>query len=266
MYIYSPTSASLSISAKTESGSLPPAPHTLCCRNRSTVEEDAQGLLSRACSLAPMASSSVAISPPSQPDFRKMNKQALRDALASRGLDTNGLRPSLIQRLESSVKALAAAEALSTSVSNETLTSNTETTEPLVNAPQIGTQTDLDTSAEGQTQTLAIHSETLTGDAQEDTLKLQDNTKMQEPATASGVTTTLDANMKASASKSNVGRARVTPCSTVENGKSDSKSSNTMHLSDLDRKRMRAERFGVGLQVSEKEKLALRAERYFCTS
>ena len=36
---------------------------------------------------------------------------------------------------------------------------------------------------------------------------------------------------------------------------------NLVPLSDLDKKRKRAERFGVGLKVSEEEKLALRAER-----
>ena len=38
-----------------------------------------------------------------------MNKQELRDALARRGLDTNGLRPSLIQRLQTSSKTSAEA-------------------------------------------------------------------------------------------------------------------------------------------------------------
>lgn len=180
-----------------------------------------------------MASSSVAMSPTDQPDWRKMNKQALRDALASRGLDTNGLRPSLIQRLESSVKALAAAEALATSVEDEPIKSTNETAEK-------DNLTQIESQSEGETQTVNTSSK----DTHISTL--QEDKATQEPSDA-----------KASALKFE-GQVQTTS----ENGRSEHNVSNTAHLSDLEKKRLRAERFGVGLQVSEKEKLAIRAERF----
>ncbi|KAI5069942.1 hypothetical protein GOP47_0014285 [Adiantum capillus-veneris] len=179
-----------------------------------------------------MASSPVAVSPTAQPEWRKMNKQALRDALASRGLDTNGLRPSLIQRLESSVKSLAAAEAVASSGADEP-----------IEASQKESSSQIDLQSIEQTQTPNADSETIAPKIS----KMLDDKVTQEA---------MDA--KASACKRDVVEVK----STAENGKSEHNSGNTAHLSDLEKKRLRAERFGVGLQVSEQEKLALRAERF----
>ncbi|MCO5593209.1 hypothetical protein L7F22_047216 [Adiantum nelumboides] len=178
-----------------------------------------------------MASSPVAVSPTAQPDWRKMNKEALRDALASRGLDTNGLRPSLIQRLESSAKALATPEAVSTPVADG-----------LPETTQKESSNQINSQAQEQTQTSNVNSETLTPKVS----TLKEDKVTQESISA-----------KASALERDAGEVKFT----AENGKSEHNSSNTAHLTDLEKKRVRAERFGVGLQVSEKEKLALRAER-----
>eukprot|EP00250_Pteridium_aquilinum_P010349 c19322_g1_i1 orf=217-1077(+) len=211
-----------------------------------------------------MASSSVAISPPSKLDVRKMNKQALVDELASRGLDTNGLRPLLIQRLESSVKARAAAEALSTST-DETLKSSMETSqqETLAIVPQADVE-DSARDSQSKTHTLNAHSGTLILNPQKDTLtsNLQENSEVQEPTTTSEEATAVDANSKASPLKVGIDQVKITPPLASENGKSELNSSTTTHLSDLEKKRLRAERFGVGLKVSEIEKLAIRAERF----
>lgn len=257
-----------------------------------------------------------------------MNKQELRDALASRGLDTNGLRPSLIQRLEISSKASAAAsaDALSTAACagetlespNETLAlTSQETLIPKVTLSPTSRKGSLARKLKGETLTLNIQKETLTLNSQEDVLKEEtlsldtqkenptphsqedvlteetvalntqketptlnsqedvlekkENSEFKVPRESETVSradianATPDANLKASALKWHATGTKGASLSVVENGKSGPNGVNgctTGSLSDLDKKRRRAERFGMGLQVSEKEKLALRAERF----
>ncbi|KAH7278369.1 hypothetical protein KP509_38G038100 [Ceratopteris richardii] len=183
-----------------------------------------------------MASSSVAMSSNGEPDWRKMNKQALRDALASRGLDTSGLRPSLIQRLENSAKA--AAQALATSISCESL-------KPIVETSQ------KDSAAKVESKR---GSEEITK-----SLKLDNQAISPHDASASVSEEKKEATtVKGLLSKSDAERSNPTSVTV----KGEQSVSNSSQLSDLEKKRLRAERFGVGLQVSEQEKLALRAERF----
>lgn len=206
-----------------------------------------------------------------------MNKQELCDALASRGLDTNGLRPLLIQRLESSSKAsVTAAGAVETILANNETLTLTSQKETLTLTPQNET---LSLTLPKETLPRKWHEESLTLNQQKEilTLKLQEDVTdenaefkdTRECETVSRAVTgneaPADANLKASSPKSDGTRAEVAPLSGAEIGKRNLNGGNgstTGSLSDLDKKRRRAERFGVGLQVSEEEKLALRAERF----
>ena len=68
----------------------------------------------------------------------------------------------------------------------------------------------------------------------------------------------LDISLKESSSDSNLAKNGFAKKNFVFNVSSGSPIAS---LSDLDKKRVRAERFGMGLKMSEKEKLAIRAER-----
>lgn len=151
-----------------------------------------------------------------------MNKQELRDALASRGLDTDGLRPLLIQRLESSSRIAAAA---ADAALKEALASQEDgaTEEP----PKTESQ----------------------------------ETGVIPPVEAAEVTLSSDvksASKDAVAEKETVKEIVAEVVKQEPNGANGSAGS----LTDLEKKQRRAERFGMDLQVSEEEKRRKRAARF----
>ena len=177
-----------------------------------------------------------------------MNKQELRDALASRGLDTSGLRPSLIQRLESSslkpsIPYSVDVSDLQTSLGKKEVSiapssQNRSVMEKNQPAKEIRTLNTLDEERNGKR---------LRNLAEEKEKHTHSISAIDFPAETSEKSPTLDHVKDVTIDKK--------PEFNV------SARNNIVPLSDLDKKRKRAERFGVGLKVSEEEKLALRAER-----
>ncbi|KAJ7295575.1 hypothetical protein O6H91_17G019800 [Diphasiastrum complanatum] len=147
-------------------------------------------------------------------DWKRLKVQELRDVLASRGLDTSGVKASLIQRLETSSKAN---NAESGSFSKEPEEQKQEPSLKSVSKENI-------------------------------ILSIKDNVDSENslPAIPVPETTRLIA----------TGPKGLTSSETVD------KSNFSASLSFLEKKRLRAERFKVGLHTSEEEKRSLRAARF----
>mgnify|MGYP002775689523 FL=1 len=257
-----------------------------------------------------------------------MNKQELRDALASRGLDTNGLRPSLIQRLQTSSKNSAEipketgkSTGTGTRPGTEARTGkDAEKPESETRATIISSQDGLvsqadahrsnfDSSKNSEKQDLSanvsssrigtVSKEAILSDQEKNLIptfqqkkertsiishcqaemqstqenrmssiqKEEKNGNSQDIVNVTGdkqivskepSKTDLDVSLKDSSSDSNLAKNGFAKKNFVLNVSSGS---SIASLSDLDKKRVRAERFGMGLKMSEKEKLAIRAER-----
>jgi hypothetical protein len=211
-----------------------------------------------------MASSSVALSPDSlKLDWRKMNKQELRDALASRGLDTSGLRPLLIQRLESSLKPPA-----SVSPPPPPPPVDASKSQASLAKPGAGKDEPPLASSPAPPKTKDAVGKAPFPEEEDRTPSAQDEERSGKVLSCLGQESKKDAKSAASNGVDAVMPGKASPLDRSKDAATDKKSelnaaagSNTLRLSDLDKKRKRAERFGVGLKVSEEEKLALRAER-----
>eukprot|EP01018_Ginkgo_biloba_P013394 Gb_19554 [translate_table: standard] len=158
-------------------------------------------------------------------EWKKMKVQELRDELSRRGLNTGGLRPSLIERLEKSSNppGNAAAEACGPELPEIT--------------PQVEEGPKFSSTNNGQLVAKDFVSGTII-----DAEKLGDSNVSESVSIPAAPGTTVE---KPSNDAKDNGVANVAG-----------------PVSDLEKKHRRAERFGLALQLSEEEKRQSRAARY----
>ncbi|KAJ7239050.1 hypothetical protein O6H91_05G108400 [Diphasiastrum complanatum] len=171
----------------------------------------------------------------SLPEWKKMKVQELREVLASKGLETLGLKSSLIERLENSAKS--------------------DETKPV---------------AEGTARPLEEIEVKVEGELSQKLSNLQDMIKPIEELASSGSSEKLPVAEQLIATETNgivkqiEERMTLTPASVL--ALQEINGMDAAPPSETQKKKRRAERFGVEFQMSEQEKRRLRATRFGAAS
>jgi len=158
-------------------------------------------------------------------DPSKLKVTELRQELSNRGLDTKGVKSDLISRLSAALNGTPATTSTKTTEENKPTPTATPTTQEVPKPAQ---------------QQPAPSSSTTTTSSSTTTT----NTPVIPPTYVEPATVTS----KGALTSSSNGTAL--------------KTSGSIDLSEVDRKKQRAERFGIALKVSEQDKKATRAARF----
>ncbi|KAJ7513809.1 hypothetical protein O6H91_23G015700 [Diphasiastrum complanatum] len=195
-----------------------------------------------------MASVTAPLSPEASiSEWKKMKVQELREVLASKGLETDGVKSSLIERLENSAKSDTAKSDIARS--DETSPILEGSTEPL-KEKEVENECEISQKVNNGHDMPKPVEELVSGDSPESL-----------PAEEQLIVTETNGASKEIEEKTILITADV-PSPQNINGTQDC----AAPPSDLEKKQRRAERFGVDVKMSENEKRRLRAARFGAAS